>query len=161
MTSHKKCAILYSRKQEPNSSLEREAERQRKYTASAQMPAAFAARFRGCQMPQMRWCQQSDGSSFWDHGSERKQVNALQYMHDPQQAAKYSGRSKLTRKERVPWAYWISRAVAIGSAVSTIKRIRTRTYGPSDLNSMIYINELPCLMENGITYESLQQGYHI
>ena len=125
MTSNKNCGIVYTRKQEPNSSLKGEAERQRK-----------AVHHRRCNK---RSKLDFNGLSFLDHRSKRQTVNALHSLRNIKQAARNSGRSKQTRKERVPWAHWISRVVAIGSAVYSEKRIRLRTKEPYDHSSMIYI----------------------
>jgi hypothetical protein len=71
---------------------------------------------------------------FFDRRSHRKKVNTLHSLRNIRQAARNSVRSKQTRKERVPWAYWILRVVAIGSAVYRDKRIGTRTNESSDHN---------------------------
>jgi hypothetical protein len=82
----------------------------------------------------MWWCWWLSGLSFFDRRSHRKKVNALHSLRNIRQAARNSVRSKQTRKERVPWAYWILRVVAIGSAVYRDKRIGTRTNESSDHN---------------------------
>ena len=158
MTSNKKYAILYSRKQEPISTFgwcnwtAAGSVHLRRCTDRTQVDLMIASVERLCWIKWFRFSQ--------DHGSERQTVNTLHSLRNIRQAAKNSGRSRQTRKERVPWAYWISRAVAIGSAVSENKRIGIRTNGPSDQNLLIYKAEPPCHMENGLTFWILTQGYH-
>jgi hypothetical protein len=74
------------------------------------------------------------GLSIGDIISQRYKVNVLENWSNLKQEGMESVRSIQTRKERVPWAYWILRVVAIGSAVYRDKRIGTRTNESSDHN---------------------------
>lgn len=93
---------------------------------------------------------------------QRHTVNALHSLRNIKQAATNSVRFRQTRKERVPWAHWISRVAAIGSAVYIFKRVRTRTNEPSDHNNydLHKLNRL-VWWKTELLKDFAQQGCHI
>ena len=161
MTSNKKCAIVYTRKQEPNSSPKGEAERQRTEIISVMYHLqAHGSDLCRCCIRSGAWSQ-----AVWifpDHEPNRQKVNALHSLRNIKQAATNSVRFRQTRKERVPWAHWISRVAAIGSAVYTFKRVRTRTNEPSDHNNydLHKLNRL-VWWKTELLKDFAQQGCHI